>query len=567
MVSRILSFVGNRPGIFWVFGVAAVCHLAFSRLGFVPTDEGYYLAASRRMFVEGQFPYSDFFWNQPPLTPVIQAPALLFGDYAFYFSRFVFWLQCAATAWFSVSAFARGNFSNARLPVQFVCLVAPVAFFLNVNNFPTMMWETVDALLFVSLGLYMLGRSENSPPGGNFAAYAVMGLSYLCKHTFVIAVFSFPFLLGGWRNPLSWLGAAAPGFVFLGFLTLSGTLPDAYSQLGYLGGAVEVKIGELSVTSATNFLEGGAFRQSLRFFGQFGFFLAGLVSGTVIYFFRERKLIQAIFVSCVCFAAFWHREGFVGPNFLWHFSFVLLGACLAVSMVLAAAGDFRRSGFFAAVTVAAFVAGISNGWGGPQRFSGTLAAAVLVLVFLKAGPRFFRALMIPAVFLLSLAFADLRTNELQWEPKDGAKLQFPLDGALAGARLIKTNQNFRAVMVELNAIVAQVRDAGRSYAMVPYVPAWWAMSGQANPLPSDWPDITEIGISQRLTDRYLAGLKDLRGRFVVVVHKFCAATYAYGFVPDRLVFERKGHAEYAVSQFVRRNFTKIGETRFFELYE
>lgn len=558
--SRILRFAGQRAGLLWIFGVAAVCHLLFSRLGYSPNDDGFYLAASRRIFVEGQFPYLDFIWAKVPLTPVIQAPALLFGDYALYFSRFMFWLQNAAIAWFSVSALARGNFSRENLPVQAVCFLSAVAFFLNINTFMTAQWETYDALLFLSLGLYMLSVSRNPRGAGNFAAFAVMGLSYLCKHSFIFAVVGFLLVLGGARNPRNWLGAAFPGLLFLAVLAFAGALGEAYHQLSYFGGNVEVQIGQMRASSSLL----RALNESVNLWGQTPFFLAGLVSGAVLFLSGHRKPLQTAFVAFAVFAAFWSREGFVGVNFLWHFSFVLLGICFVFAVMLASKGDFRQSGYFSALTVAAFVVSISHGWGGPQRFSGTMLAAVLVLIFRKTKPRFTALLLAPAVLLLAAAFNDWRTNHIWREPENKAEIRFPL--AIPGAKLIKTNANASALTVELRDIARQIRAAGKSYAMLPHLPVWWASSEQPNPLPVDWPNFTEIGgFSQPLVDRYLRALVEQRGESLIVVHKFHIGLLARGFFSEKQM--RAKGMEHYVSEFVRRNFTKKGETRFFELYE
>lgn len=559
--SRILRFAGQRAGLLWIFGLAAVCHLLFSRLGYSPNDDGFYLSVSRRIFVEGQFPYLDFTWPRVPLTPVIQAPALLFGDYALYFSRFMFWLQNAAIAWFSVSALARGNFSRENLPVQAVCLLSAVALFLNVNNFMTAQWDTYDSLLFLSLGLYMLSGSRN-PASGNFAAFAVMGLSYLCRHSFIFAVIGFLLVLGGARNPRNWLGAAFPGLLFVAVLALSGALAEAYHQLSYFGEHVEVQIGQMRASSSLPMIR--PLNETVNLWGQTPFFLAGLVSGAVLFLSGHRKPLQAAFVAFVVFAAFWSREGFVGVNFLWHFSFVLLGICVVFAVMLASAGDFRQSGFFAALTVAAFVVSISQGWGGPQRFSGTMLAAVLVLIFRKTNPRFTALLLAPAVFLLSAAFYDWRTNHISREPENKAEIRFPL--AIPGTKLIKTNANASALTVELREIVRQIRAAGKSYVMLPHLPFWWASSEQPNPLPADWPNFTEIGgFSQPLVDRYLRALVEQRGESVIVVHKFHIGLLARGFFSESRM--RVKSMEHYVSEFVRKNFIKTGETRFYEIYE
>jgi len=195
-----------------------------------------------------------------------------------------------------------------------------------------------------------------------------------------------------------------------------------------------------------------------------------------------------------------------------------------------------------------------------------MLAAVLVFILRKTKPRFLGILLVPAVLLLSAAFYDWRTNHISREPENRAEIRFPLGGSLPGAKLIKTNANAHALIVELAEIVRQIRASGRSYVMLPHLPCWWALSEQPNPLPVDWPNITEIGgFSQPLADRYLQALIEQRGKSVIVVHKFHIGYLARGFFSESQM--RVKGAEYYVSEFVRKNFTKTGETRFFEVYE
>ena len=82
--------------------VALLVFFAFGRLGFNPTDEGFYLAISRRL-LEGLVPHRDFITPRPPLSAILHAPILLAGDYTLLLSRLIAGFQISITVWLGVS--------------------------------------------------------------------------------------------------------------------------------------------------------------------------------------------------------------------------------------------------------------------------------------------------------------------------------------------------------------------------------------------------------------------------------------------------------------------------------
>jgi hypothetical protein len=134
-----------------------------------------------------------------------------------------------------------------------------------------------------------------------------------------------------------------------------------------------------------------------------------------------------------------------------------------------------------------------------------------------------------------------------------------LDGVLAGAAGVRTNPNTFEVLSDLRGLVDQLN--GRRYALVVDFPGWWAKSAQANPSPTDWPQSIEL-CTEGLQDRFSSRMVALRGNTVFVVQKVQATTLADGFIPvgnDNLY--------YGAAVWIRHTFRKVGETRFWDLYE
>jgi len=85
--------------VLFLAGVPLIAHGLYSWMGFNPTDDGFTLAYSRRIF-DGQIPHLDFIIIRPFLSPILHMPeAAWAGDNMLMVSRFVVWAQFACIAW------------------------------------------------------------------------------------------------------------------------------------------------------------------------------------------------------------------------------------------------------------------------------------------------------------------------------------------------------------------------------------------------------------------------------------------------------------------------------------
>lgn len=162
------------------FGLAFICHLVFSRFGFNPTDDGFILAASRRI-VEGQVPHMDWITMRPAGSAMTFAPLVWlsqvagFSDYLFLASRGIVWAQWAATAlaWVYITRlYERGTAVAAAVLVVMVALTS--------HEFPLMAWYTVDAVFWCSVGTAIALSGKRWA----WCGFALIGFAVLCKHNY-----------------------------------------------------------------------------------------------------------------------------------------------------------------------------------------------------------------------------------------------------------------------------------------------------------------------------------------------------------------------------------------------
>ncbi|HKQ58713.1 MAG TPA: hypothetical protein VJY35_12665, partial [Candidatus Eisenbacteria bacterium] len=210
------------------FGLVAagLAHLAFSPLGFNPTDDGFVLAMSRRL-LEGQVPHRDFISIRPVGSALLHAPEVwLGGTHTYWLSRLVVWLELAliAGSWVRIARNMRGRAWSAAESA----LMLTIAIALSSHTFPIMAWHTIDGLALGSLGLALASAGT---PRRRIAGYLLVGSAVLCKQNFALLVPAGIVLFGDLRRAGAWLAAAAPAALYILFLAVTGALGDAVQQM------------------------------------------------------------------------------------------------------------------------------------------------------------------------------------------------------------------------------------------------------------------------------------------------------------------------------------------------
>jgi hypothetical protein len=537
----------------WIL-LPLAAHLGLSWFGFNPTDDGFTLAMSRRL-LDGQIPHRDFISIRPVGSPLIHIPEVwLGGSIAIWLGRLVTWCEFAVIAfcWVEIAArLAREPFGRLD---RF--LLGMLAFVLSSHTFPVMPWHTIDALALVSCGVWLASKEA---PARSALGFLLVGSAALCRQNFLALV---PFVVvalgcqGSWR---AWLAALAPVVLYVLTLAALGALPDAGVQL-----AAQVDLLRWGVVP----------------YARSPFLWCGLVLGLGLMLLTEsrspkkgRSKVSARHrIALVGIAATLVAAGMTMLRsdyfYLDHAAFMVFGLCAGQVMVFMRRGaeSAGRARLLILAVGTAWTAAVSLGYNTPALATGGLAIAALFsasrpfrLAGMLGGDSLFpRTLSVWLVLALLAVWIPARLQQVYLD-RQAPKLDRRLDGVLPGGALIVTNENTYEFLADLQT--AQRSLGGTGYALVPDCAALWIGASHANPLPIDWPQAVELSRPE-LLQRVLASLDEGRGKRRVLVQKVYARQLKDGF------FALTSQTEYyAVVGYVRSRFRKVGETRWFEVYE
>lgn len=519
--------------------VPLLSHLLFSWMGFTPTDEGFTLAYSRRI-LDGQVPHRDFIIVRPFFSPLLHVSAVFFGgDYTFWLSRMFVWFQLASVSWMWTSI---GNhLTKASLSLISRFSLALIAFAATTHTKHLTAWPTIDGLFFVAVGLALCVRPERI---SKLAGYFLVGISPLCKQSFVFLAPLSMVVLSDWAHLRYWLVAALPPVCYLLYVVLAHALPDAVLQL----------------TANTQLLSVGLQRYWDRWVVLSA--LVGYLAGWLLYRRSSAGQRSAIAVSVLYCVPLLGMAASLWFGILIYTSFALFGllAGIAACLLTNNSGPSTQKRVVLLALLTAWSASISLGYNSPALGSGPMLVALVVIVFSTyKGDRILEFLLVAAALVIVLSFGIARTRYI-YRDQPAANLNKSLEGVLPGGKRIYTNTNTYEFMKDLAAAVKVVQASHRQYAILPDVAAYWVKATQENPLPAVWPITTEELSKPALVQRFIQAMEQRRSDTIFIVQKVEAPTLANGFMPlpDSYYYE--------VVRYARTHFNKIDETTYFELY-
>jgi len=521
--------------------VPLTAHFLFSWMGFTPTDEGFTLAYSRRI-LDGQVPHRDFIIVRPFFTPLLHVPEVFFGgDYTFWLSRMLVWFQLVCMSWMWASI---GNYlTKASLSLRSRFCLALIAFAATTHTKHLTAWPSIDGLFFVAVGLVLCIRPLRI---SKLAGYFLVGISPLCKQSFVFVAPLSLFILNDWANLKYWLAAALPGFCYLLYLILAGALPDAVLQL----------------TSNRQLLSVGVQR-----YADMWVVLAALVGYLSCRFIYRRRSADQASAKLIAVATLYCAPLLGTAVSLWFG--ILINTSFAIFGLLAGAAIYALTDGFELLAqkrlvllalLTAWSASISVGYNSPALGAGPILVALVGLVLSTyKGDRILEFLLVAAALVIVLSFGIARTRYI-YRDQPAANLDKSLEGVLPGGKWIYTNPNTYEFMKDLGVAVKIAQASQQQYAILPDVAAYWVKAAQQNPLPAVWPLTMEELSEPKLLNRFIEAMEQKRSNTIFIVQKVEAPTLASGFTPlqDSYFYE--------VVRDVRTHFSKIGETSYFELY-
>ena len=439
--------------------------------------------------------------------------------------------------WASVA----NRLTKAALSLTSRFSLALIAFAATTHTKHLTAWHTIDGLFLVAVGLALCVRPQRI---SKLAGYFLVGVSPLCKQSFVFMAPLSLLLLGDWARVKYWLAAALPPVLYLVYLVSARALPDAILQL----------------TANTQLLTVG-FQSYLDI--QIGF--AALVGYVCCWTICKRRSADQRSAKFFAVAGLYYVPSLVTAASLWfgtlmNTSFILFGLLAGTTICLlindSGFSTYRRVALLALLT--AWSASLSEGYNSPALGSGPILVALTVIVFSTyKGDRILKLSLPVTALLIVFSFGVARARYI-YRDQPAANLNKSLEGVLPGAKLIKTNTNTYEFMSDLRAALEIVQARQQQYAILTDVAAHWVKAKQENPLPAVWP--IELN-KPELQQRFIAAMEQQRGKTIFIVQKVEAATLANGFTPVRYTYRSE------LVRYARTHFTKICETAYFELYE
>ena len=553
-------WVVTLVGIVFVLAVSYLAHLLFSSHGFNPSDEGYYLSNARRV-LDGEVPHRDFITLRPAGAYLLFAPLVAWGgDSTIWISRFFALVELVTIAWLWALMIHR----HLGAPFGHALPVAPalVAFMLMLGWYPLMVTTTVEGYFCFTIGLALV---FGGAPARRMLGYLIMGYAYLCRQNMLFAGVLSVVALGDWRQLRYWVALALPGIVYVVWLASVGGLVDFFIQL--------------TAASTRGTSHGGFFaigvlhwlRQPLLYLGLLTGAAAGWLFRRSAASHSRRNVLQVgagvaiVFAIAVAGPLMTLRYGHISrvPDFRWY-SFAVAGltASLLVSLRWRAASPpFDRRLVWCGLAIA---------WG--VSFSWATAAPTLFI-----GPLVLFSLAITSIAVRHILTADHR-GRLGWglgvlavplavilyEARQGwigldppsSQMTQRVDGVFPGARHLVTDANTYAYLVDFQDAL---RRAGPSSVVIaPDLAAYWIRAPRRNPISINWPYTGEL-INAALENRVIRELEQRRGTYTFIGSKVMVITLPDGFISVPEDWS-------PVLDTIRNKFTKVGETRYFELY-
>lgn len=527
--------------------------ILYSGLGFNPTDDGLMLAGSRRI-LSGQIPHLDFISVRPVGSFFIHIPFVLFGgELTIWLSRYFVWFQYSAisVSWVLLSSrLLRVTMSGIRLVASTVFV-----FVLGSFVFPIMVWHSVDALFFASIGTLVIVSSSSERM--RMLGYVLIGFSVLCRLNFILYLPVALLLSGGWRRPWQVIALLSPGLLYAAIVVLSGGWKDAATQLrphaaistlgvhnyvrlellwGIGTGWAAAVLGSQHTDGVAQRLVPRVWRNALT--GGLLFVILGLVAATI-------------------YSNEYYYRGAIG----------LFGCVLGFGAARIAEGGDNRGPAILAILAAALAWSVSLSIGIPSPALGGAAMGAVIVVFAigrldviwpGAIARYAPVALVCALAVSTFAIQHQSRMRSIYRERPASELTYSVGDVLRGGRLLKTNVDTYAFLADLQVAVSRVE--GQRYAVYPDLAAYWVKADQTNPLLIDWPQSTELAVPE-LVDRLRRQLQEERGSLAIIMQKVSAAQLKDGILP------LEGAQRFPATEFIRTNYTKVDETQYFAIYK
>jgi hypothetical protein len=538
--------------------LALAAHLCFSWIGFNPTDDGYFLAISRRL-LDGQIPHRDFIAHTTFLSSLLHVPAVaLGGEHTFWLSRLCIWLELSTIAWGWMHIICHALQQRVALTER-VCM-ALLALGLGVHTVQITLWPAVDGLTLATLGLIL---RIIAPEVGSVLGYLLIGCTYLCKQSFLPFVPFMLLLFGDWRRLPRLAAAVLPGAMYLTYLAANNAMDDALLQL-FL--ARRGPVSDMIYTGLQTYAVAWPFPCGILL----GLGSVYLITGRPLRGKRWCMLGSALLLASIAGTSV---VVLMQPSHSALAFMGLFGVSLGVWLALHMWHRHHQLGMAGAlVLVLAWCASLSYGENNPGFAVGALSLFLLGCLRVLTVESLPEARWRLAVWALSCIVIPVIVVA-RYEHPDGDRragdLLYALDGVLPGAAGIYTNVNTYRYLVDLSVAIQRVDGP---YAVLRDNSAVWIVNAQANPLSADWIETLDGGVARPggfagnpLLARVIGDIDHQRGTLAIILQKVEAGPVFLRFEPLQVHTPARTMSE-AVVAHVRHTLVKVDETKFFDIY-
>jgi hypothetical protein len=528
-------------GIIFILILSVTVHLIFSWIGFVPSDDGFMLAYSRRI-LDGQVPFKDFLSAQNVGTPILWIPFVYFGGaYTFWITRFVVWFEFASIAWIwtsiTSSAFVKKGISTLTKIV-----LALITFFFTAHSFPPMVWYTIDGLFIYSVALIFCRQNNKY---AKMLGYFLVGVTYIIKQNFIFLLPATIFLLGDWKEKRYWISLLAPLTLFYGFFFTVAGVGNTLSQ----------------TTSRTEFVQ-----TAIKGFVSKFTFPWGIMLGWTGTFLLQKKNLHKLLgflliISPVLYGVFYFHDS---GKFIYDASFFLFGTTLGIVIYFTQKKIYDKASVISLGIMAAWTVAISGGYNTPVFASGILFLCIFFSLryllnlnkSLQITLRKSLIVILIIIFPISIAsFYFLRIHNVYGEPRPATQLTYSVEKLLPGGKNIFVSKEIYVKLKDLQLAEQIAKKENKPYAILPAYAGMWVKSKQENPLPMDFPFITNS--EQALVQPLMKALKKDKGKVIIIVDKSSLSQ------PE----DYSSVAIFPISLMPGKYYQKLTETKYFVLYQ
>jgi hypothetical protein len=496
------------------------------------------LAYSRRV-LEGELPHKDFLSAHMMGTPLLFTPVVAYGgDYTFLLGRYMVFIEFAVIAWLWTSIIARSL--KKTIPILMRILLAVIAFCLCAHNFPLMPWYTIDGLLAVSIGIYLLTCNHRKH---KMLGFVMLGVACLFKQNYALVIPPAVIFFGEWRRLSTWILPAIPVCLYYTFFLFTGAIAEAITQ----------------TTSRQEFYDTAI----KGFISKYTFPWGMIIGYSSLLLIHQKNLWQRLLALTLMtipllYSAHYLRDA---AKFYADASFFLLGTVIGMAIAQVIKKDMSiHTKLLIIAAITGWSVGISGGYNSPALASGMLFLFPAIWL-LNTAPSVLKQKSVKyvvfagIVFLFLITLRNFHTLRLTHIYRDmpAAQLTHKLDSVLPGGSGIYTSQDTYSLLFDLQKAKEKARKYKKSYVLLPEYAALWVKSQERNPFLMDWPLL--INNQQGMIENLLHDLNEKHGSIVLIVNR----EKIYQEVP----YKPFGFFEIATK--IPKQYKKVGETKYFDL--